>query len=475
LVWMVALALSATSVVADTPANCTFGDIQGTWIFYESERSQDSNINCAGVAPVVSKTRVELSYPNLAMDQFGNEGTWTMVYNQGFEVNVNGRSYFAFSDYRVDGSGAVVSFCNQTLAGQGWSHEVHVRNWACLTGKKKLGMNETYLEKYHRDVTPMLLKSHQTKSLSYSQKESDAKKINAQQSSWVATTYPHLQNLSLDTVYRMAGGHRSRLMNKPRAQKFHNQGPGSGMKFNTKRQQDNKKLGFLPTSWDWRNVSGINYVSDVRNQGGCGSCYAFSSMGMLESRVRVLTGNTKQFTFSPQDIVDCSPLSQGCEGGFPYLVGGRYGKDYGVVDETCNPYQGKDTKSCSTKTCLRHYTAKYSYVGGYYGACSEEAMKEALVTGGPMSVSFEVYGDFMMYKKGVYHHTHLLQNFHPFELTNHAVLLVGYGTDSTTGEDFWTIKNSWGSGWGEGGYFRIRRGTDECAIESIAVEAIPIP
>jgi cathepsin C len=60
-------------------------------------------------------------------------------------------------------------------------------------------------------------------------------------------------------------------------------------------------------------------------------------------------------------------------------------------------------------------------------------------------------------------------------LTNHAVLLVGYGTDAKTGEDYWLVKNSWGTGWGEGGFFRIRRGVDECGIESIAVEAMPIP
>merc|ERR1712172_245377 len=131
---------------------------------------------------------------------------------------------------------------------------------------------------------------------------------------------------------------------------------------------------FLPKSFDWRNVDGVSYVSPVRNQGACGSCYAFSSMGMLESRVRILTANSRQFTFSPQDIVSCSSLAQGCSGGFPYLIAGRYGKDHGVVEEACSPYTGNDT-ACSTHTCLRHYTGSYGYVGGYYGGCSEEAMK----------------------------------------------------------------------------------------------------
>ena len=84
---------------------------------------------------------------------------------------------------------------------------------------------------------------------------------------------------------------------------------------------------YLPESWDWRQVDGVNYVSDVRNQGSCGSCYAFSSMGMLEARIRILTNNTLTPVFSTQDVVSCSKLSQGCEGGFPYLVAGRYAKE----------------------------------------------------------------------------------------------------------------------------------------------------
>ena len=72
------------------------------------------------------------------------------------------------------------------------------------------------------------------------------------------------------------------------------------------------------------------------------------------------------------------------------------------------------------------------------------------------------------------HISGLHSSLKPFELTNHAVLLVGYGADKTTGEKFWTIKNSWGTEWGEEGYFRIRRGVDECAVESIAAQSFPI-
>jgi len=466
------LIYSPVHVFGDTPANCSYEDVEGQWIFYESERSMTSKLDCSDVrdpslAPV-RKVKIQLKFPNVAIDQFGNEGTWTMVYNQGFEVTVSGRSYFAFLDYgnipdpdsdQESQFEEIVSFCNRTKPGNGWSHDVTVRNWACFNGR----LIGDYVEKTHYIPKQQKVQEVFTNGLW------EADLINQAQSSWVAGVYQEFQGLPVETIIKMKGGRKSVLFNKPSPR----------VKRALVSNKEGKALkNTLPESWDWRNVSGVSYVSEVRNQGGCGSCYAFSSMGMLEARVKLKTRNANNYVFSTQDVVSCSLLSQGCEGGFPYLVAGRYGKDYGVVEELCNPYKGKDELSCTTKECLRHYTASYSYVGGYYGACTEEGMKRALVENGPLSVSFEVYKDFTMYKSGVYHHTGLLQGhpgFRPFELTNHAVLLVGYGRDAGTGEDFWTIKNSWGSEWGEEGYFRIRRGTDECAVESLAVEADPIP
>ena len=162
----------------------------------------------------------------------------------------------------------------------------------------------------------------------YAQSEAVVAAINRQQSSWVATRYPQMEGLTQADVLNMKGGPKSRLHFRPRAQ----------------QKKPTREESFLPKSFDWRNVDGVNYVSPVRNQGACGSCYAFSSMGMLESRVRILTANSRQFTFSPQvglvsdtpmlslftnhqcydqDIVSCSSLAQGCSGGFPYLIAGR--------------------------------------------------------------------------------------------------------------------------------------------------------
>jgi len=441
------LCFFVSSIQGDTPANCTFEDIRGSWIFYETERNGDNTIDCYNdKMSNVQKVKIELLKPNMAVDEYGNKGHWTLIYNQGFEVIVNQRVYFAFSHYIENGS-EVTSICDRTLVG--WSHDVLSHNWACFKGKRV----EVAEPKTHIQSSINLKGIHQN-----NKKLIDS--INLQQKSWSASSYSWMEGMSHEDLMKMRGGIKSKIHARPST--------AAASPF-VRRQAE-----FLPAAWDWRNVSGVNYVPPVRNQGACGSCYAFSSMGMIESRIRVATKNQVTITLSPQDIVSCSGYSQGCDGGFPYLIAGKYGHDFGLIPEECNPYTGKDS-TCPMKSCSRTYVAKYRYVGGYYGACNEELMKMSLVQNGPLSVSFEVYPDFMHYAGGVYHHTGLLEKFNPFELTNHAVLLVGYGTDAKTGEDYWLVKNSWGTGWGEGGYFRIRRGVDECGIESIAVEAMPIP
>lgn len=223
--------------------------------------------------------------------------------------------------------------------------------------------------------------------------------------------------------------------------------------------------------------------------GQCGSCYAYASLAMLESRIRIRTNNTEQPIFSTQYIVDCSEYSQGCAGGFSYLIGGKFAQDFGLIEEDCYPYQGYDRGACkvhnTSRACAKKtYAYDYHYIGGYYGASNEDVMKMELVRNGPIAVGFMVYPDFYSYKGDVYERDPKSQsklmsaapdNFNPFELTDHAVLVVGYGTDAKSGKDYWIVKNSWGRGWGMDGYFWIRRGNDECGIESLAVAATPIP
>ncbi|KAK6994022.1 dipeptidyl peptidase 1-like isoform X2 [Biomphalaria glabrata] len=439
------LSLMLVYISADTPANCTYEDVAGQWIFDLGSGNNDRTIDCSSFG-VQNRIKINLIYPDVAVDEFNNKGFWTMIYNQGFEVVVAGRKYFGFSYFEGN-----VSFCD-TIKG-GWSHDVLGRDWACYNGKKT------------QNVRKVLKTSDLDNSLRYGHGlNSNAKvwAINHAQSSWKATTYKQFEGFTVEDYLNLAGGRGSRLHTRPKPAPI--------------TAEQKRLMATLPESFDWRNIDGTNFVSPVRNQASCGSCYAFGSLGMDEARVRIQTNNTQQPVFSTQDIVECSPYSQGCNGGFPYLISGKYAEDYGLVLEECNPYKGVDGKCQTNQKCPRHYFTSYKYVGGYYGACNEAAMMEAVYNRGPIGVAFEVYDDFFNYRSGVYHHNYAsqLNKFNPFQLTNHAVLLVGWGVDKASGEKYWIVKNSWGEEWGQQGYFWIRRGTDECAIESIAVESTPI-
>jgi cathepsin C len=288
------------------------------------------------------------------------------------------------------------------------------------------------------------------------------RKINTVQNSWTATSYPEFEGKQRLEMLRSAGSIVPSF--KTYARKEH-------MSF--MRQYlptTNKTLKDFPTAYDWRNVDGKNFVTPVRNQASCGSCYIFGATGMFEARMKVATKNEKSPIFAPQEILSCSDYSQGCAGGFPYLIE-KYAEDFGIVEESFYPYQGRDTQ-CHNVTCPRQYFTDYGYIGGYYGASTETGMMDSILKQGPIVVNFEVLNDFFFYKSGIYRHKKVGNDPEPFVEVNHSVVIVGWGEQS--GTKYWIVKNSWGSGWGMQGYFWIVRGTDEVGIESLTSHAVPV-
>jgi len=191
-------------------------------------------------------------------------------------------------------------------------------------------------------------------------------------------------------------------------------------------------------------------VTHVKNQGQCGSCWAFSTIGALEGLHAVKTGDLMEF--SEQALVDCSKNgNMGCNGGlmdnaFTYV------SENGIPTESDYPYTGRDGQ------CNRYESA--FTVSGFTDVPqnSPQQMKAAL-NNQPVSVAVAVNNKFQFYSSGVF-------NKKCGDQINHGVLAVGYGSEN--GSDFWLVKNSWGPQWGEKGFIKISRddvvGPGQCQI-----------
>lgn len=201
----------------------------------------------------------------------------------------------------------------------------------------------------------------------------------------------------------------------------------------------------LPASVDWRDKG---LVTPVKNQGQCGSCWAFSTTGSVEGQHARKTGTL--LSLSEQQLVDCSQDqgNQGCNGGwmdsgFLYIMS----EPGGLETEADYPYTATDG-TCSSDPSLEQAPVK-SYADIKPG--SEAALMAAVATVGPVSVAIDASGnDFQNYNGGVY----VAASCSSTEL-DHGVLVVGYGTQN--GQDYWLVKNSWDVTWGMDGYIMMAR------------------
>ncbi|XP_016845466.1 cathepsin L1 isoform X3 [Nasonia vitripennis] len=218
----------------------------------------------------------------------------------------------------------------------------------------------------------------------------------------------------------------------------------------------------VPEHVDWRQRGA---VTPVRDQGlTCGSCWAFSAAGALEAQYFKKTGVLT--ALSAQNLIDCTMEygNLGCGGGSAALSFQFVVDQKGLEPEANYSYEGR-TKECPYNTSDdedEELDASFIYVNGG----DEATLKVAVATVGPFSAAIDGSHDtFRFYSEGVYYQPECNEDD-----LDHAVLIVGYGTDNRTDQDFWLVKNSWGETWGEGGYFKVARNRrNHCGIAAAAV------
>jgi len=233
-------------------------------------------------------------------------------------------------------------------------------------------------------------------------------------------------------------------------------------------------------------------IGEIRDQGSCGSCWAFGASEAMSDRICIGSKGKHNQHISAEDLVDCcSSCGFGCDGGFPESAW-EYFKHTGVVSggnfnssQGCMPYsiascehhvvgklppcQGEQSTPKCAKQCRDGYDITYAKdktisKSAYSVPTSVEQIQTEIMKNGPIEGAFTVYADFPSYKSGVYQHNA------GEELGGHAIRILGWGVDD--GTPYWLVANSWNEDWGDKGFFKILRGSNECGIEEGCVAGL---
>jgi cathepsin B len=210
----------------------------------------------------------------------------------------------------------------------------------------------------------------------------------------------------------------------------------------------------VPDNFDAREEWG-EFIHPIRDQGQCGSCWAFGATEALSDRFAISGG--LDVVLSAQQLVSCDTDNMGCNGGYLERAW-TFMATTGVVSDTCYPYTSGVTKKngeCKS-TCENGAEWTLHHADGSFSSRTPKSTEQEIQKNGPVEAGFTVYEDFMNYKSGIYQHTTGSQ------LGGHAIKCVGWGVES--GTKYWIMANSWGTGWGEAGFFKIKQG--DCGIDS---------
>ena len=277
---------------------------------------------------------------------------------------------------------------------------------------------------------------------------------------------------------------------------FHVKRPSNQVCLPLKVKDIDIETGPIPTEFDarkhWPNCPSISLIPD---QGECGSCWAVAATEVMSDRICIHSNGTKQVNISAQHLTSCCTTCDGCDGG-DTISAWKYYKTDGIVSgghynshQGCQPYlfpecshsgtvngtrppcgNAKLTPPCSNK-CETGYNVSFyddkHYASHIYSIENNVTLLQyEIMKNGPVEAELTVYSDFFHYKSGVYQNlTNDLKGYH-------AVKILGWGVEN--GTPYWLCANSWNDEWGDHGYFKIRRDTNECDIMDNLNAGIPL-
>ncbi|GFE52649.1 preprocathepsin c precursor [Babesia ovis] len=536
----------------DLPIHALTSDVLGLWRVLETEKFHEKPQTCGGTLPNRNSENLKLdNYRHFLEDRYGDLkenvvelvderyhrrgetpprnrwlylgirdpkvgqgfiGKWTMVYDEGLDLDLGSTRYFGFFKYskidtatcpmvmegsQEDSHGNVA--CYKTKAseiGIGWATRKIIKNgrptylYGCFYAEKiKQDDRHSYVLDETANVT--LSKTKPSSNL-WSKKEytqfTDLSPFRfLQLHKGVSYKSIHHSHLSKNSTYNGNFVHRFLQEETPRLYACEKDID----------PRDNYSELALPRQWSWGDAfNGDSDDFQTFGQGQCGSCYAMAGIYVLTKRIEILLRKLYPDIDwdgtrlpSVQDIIECSPFNQGCFGGFPFLVG-KHLTELGVATETESPYRmfnGDGVTACSATEMdptKRWYASSYGYVGGCYECTTELEIMREVYHHGPVAVAIDAPQSLFNYSSGVYddeptnHGTTCdipLSNLNGWEYTNHAISIVGWGEEEIDGVNtkYWICRNTWGSSWGVGGYFKMKRGVNLCGIESQAVYIDP--
>ncbi|CAA9991272.1 dipeptidyl aminopeptidase 2, putative [Plasmodium knowlesi strain H] len=549
-------------VEGDLPIHALMGDVAGIWDISQTEELSDKPEHCGGGIPNrnfqnldpqlkkyerflennyggMETTSMKLTTEKINLTDKLNQrnnwtylavrdantngiiGHWTMVYDEGFEVRVPGRRYFALFKYErtnskkcpepIENKDSTDSNCyitdpTRTLLGWVLHERVHendkkkkVFQWGCFYGRKQedVGISSFVIHGAHSSPPSteereksmgsstwtggnILLPTEKQLSFASIKQRSNYTKIRLSSGS------PHgVPKTSLMSIYQRT---KERIFGC--------------------RKEDSEEVKIrltLPKAFTWGDpFSDDNFEEDVEDQMNCGSCYSIATLYSLQKRFEIglFKKYRKKITvpkLSYQSILSCSPYNQGCDGGFPFLVG-KHLYEFGIPAEDSFPYGMSDSIKCEmsmgsynniTSTTYKEkdlfFVGEYNYVSGCYECSNEFDMMKEIYSNGPIVVAINATAQLLgLYKLGKQNSMYDIathenkvcdipnEGFNGWQQTNHAVTIVGWGEVEKEQEGgnlikYWVVRNTWGKTWGYKGYIKFQRGVNLAGIETQAV------